>query len=71
MKYRIYELSAMAMMRYAKEENGRTVFRLSEAAVKQCRVSSAPSLQEDCALFYQIICAMRDNRLSIPSGKMV
>ena len=64
MKYRIYELSAMAMMRYAKEENGQTVFRLSEAAVKQCRVSSAPSFQEDCALFYQIICAMRDNRLA-------
>ena len=68
MKYRIYELSAMAMMRYAKEEDGCTVFRLSEAAVKQCRVSSVPSFQEDCALFYQILCAMKEKRLAFPDG---
>jgi hypothetical protein len=58
MKYKIRELSARGMIQFAKEQNGHPVFRLSEAATKQSVSLSVPAYQEDCALFYQIMCVL-------------
>ena len=55
MKYRIYELSARAIMRNAvKNINGVYTFYLDEEATKKCIVPNAPEAQADCALFHQI-----------------
>lgn len=65
MKYKIRELSARGMMQFAKEQNGHPVFRLSEAATKQSISLSAPAYQEDCALFYQIMCILHGNDIPV------
>ena len=65
MKYKIRELSARGMMQFAKEQNGHPVFRLSEAATKQSVSLAAPAYQEDCALFYQIMCVLRGNDIPV------
>lgn len=56
MKYRIYELSARAIMRSAvKNTDGIYYYHLNEEATKKCIVPTAPEAQDDCALFYQIL----------------
>lgn len=56
MKYRIYELSARAVMRNAvKNIDGTYHYYLNEEATKKCMVPNAPDTQDDCALFYQIL----------------
>lgn len=55
-RYKIYELSALAIMRNAyKRPDGTYGYSLNEEATKKCIVSTAPETQGDCALFYQII----------------
>ena len=65
MKHKIYELSARGMMQFVKEQGGHPVFRLSEAATKQSISLSAPAYQEDCALFYQILCVLRGDDIPV------
>ena len=61
-RYRIYELSARAVMSYATEENGIYQYDLDAAAVDHCLVSSASHEQDSNALFFQILCKLYSGR---------
>ena len=61
-RYRIYELSARAVMSYATEENGIYHYDLDAAAVERCLVSSAAHEQDSNALFFQILSEIRGKR---------
>lgn len=65
-KYRIYVLSARAIMRNAKKNaSGYYTYYLNEEATNKCIIPSAPETQDDCALFHQIIKVVdRDEKLS-------
>lgn len=69
MKYKIHELSARAIMRYATEmSSGIYTFNLSEDATNRCISFSAPTVQDDCALFYQIMCVLHGDDFKMPVG---
>ena len=68
MKYRIYELSAKALMNYVREDEKKITFRLTENETKKCISFSAPEYQEDCALFFQTMCVLHGNDYSVPLG---
>ncbi|MFR1477405.1 MAG: hypothetical protein ACLSB9_17895 [Hydrogeniiclostridium mannosilyticum] len=55
-KYRIFELSARAVMSYAAQENGQWHFALDRAATEKCKRVSALHEQDGNALFFQIMC---------------
>ncbi|MBR3639167.1 MAG: hypothetical protein IKN50_01015, partial [Clostridia bacterium] len=60
-QYRIYELSAIALMRNAKkDENGNIKYYLKEEATRKCISRYAPETQDDCALFYQTMCVLHN-----------
>ena len=61
-RYRIYELSARAVMSYAVEENGIYKYDLDTAAVDHCLVSSATHEQDSNALFFQILSEIHGGR---------
>ena len=61
-RYRIYELSARAVMSYAVEENGIYKYDLDAAAVDHCLVSSATHEQDSNALFFQILSEIHGGR---------
>lgn len=65
-KYRIYELSARAVMSYAAQENGRWLFALDHAATEKCKSFSALHEQDSNALFFQIMCVLRGDGFSEP-----
>lgn len=51
-KYRIYELSARAMISYSREQDGTYTFHLSAAETERCKSLSVPHEQDENALFY-------------------
>ncbi len=53
-KYRVYRLSARAVMGYAQRVGEWFSFSLNKSAAEQCKIN-APHEQEDNALFYQIM----------------
>ena len=58
-KYKIYELSARAIIRNAKmDDDGIYHYYLREEATRKCIAFSAPETQEDCALFYQTMAVL-------------
>ena len=57
-KYRIYELSARAVISYSREQDRTYTFHLSAAETEKCKSRSAPHEQDDNALFYQIMCVL-------------
>ena len=61
-QYRIYELSAIALMRNAKkDESGNIKYYLKEEATRKCISRYAPETQDDCALFYQTMCVLHND----------
>lgn len=62
MKYRIYELSARTLMSYAREENGVYTFQLNRTATDHCKIPGAKHEQDDCAMFFQLMCQLRGDR---------
>lgn len=69
-KYRIYELSAIALIRNAKQdENGEYNYHIREDAARKCISRYAPETQDNCALFYQTMCVLHDGDF-IASGIM-
>lgn len=54
-KYRIYELSARAVISYGRQQECAYAFQLSAAETEKCKSLSAPHEQDDNALFYQTI----------------
>lgn len=61
-KYRIYELSARAVMSYGVEAEGIFKFNLDAGAVERCLVSSAAHEQDSNALFFQILTQIHGRR---------
>ncbi|MDD4495687.1 MAG: hypothetical protein PHV32_15345 [Eubacteriales bacterium] len=69
MKYKIRELSARAIMRYAVEVSGGVYkYNLTEDATNRCISFSAPIVQDDCALYYQIMCVLHGDDFKMPLG---
>ena len=71
-KYRIYELSARAVISYGRQQECAYAFHLSAAETEKCKSLSAPHEQDDNALFYQIMCVLRGDAFTgTPSGHLV
>lgn len=71
-KYRIYELSARAVISYSREQDGTYTFHLSAAETEKCKSRSAPHEQDDNALFYQIMCVLHGDAFTgRPGGRLV
>ena len=71
-KYRIYELSARAVISYGRQQDGAYAFRLSAAETEKCKSLSAPHEQDDNALFYQIMCVLHGDAFTgRPGGQLV
>ena len=71
-KYRIYELSARAVISYGRQQDGTYTFHLSAAETEKCKSLSAPHEQDDNALFYQIMCVLRGDAFTgTPGGQLV
>ena len=60
-KYRIYELSARAVMSYAVAEGKQYIFHLSQTATEKCKIKAASHEQDSNALFFQIMCELFGN----------
>ena len=71
-KYRIYELSARAVISYGRQQDGAYTFHLSAAETERCKSLSAPHEQDDNALFYQIMCVLHGDAFTgTPGGQLV
>ena len=70
-RYRIYELSARAVMSYAVQESGQWRFALDRRAAEKCRSFSALHEQDGNALFFQIMCVLRGDDFSEPDDGRV
>ena len=71
-KYRIYELSARAVISYGRQQDGAYTFHLSAAETEKCKSLSAPHEQDDNALFYQIMCVLHGDAFTgTPGGQLV
>lgn len=71
-KYKIYELSARAVMSYATQENGTYLFVLDQAATEKCKSVSALHEQDTNALFFQIMCVLHDGDFTEPGdGQLI
>lgn len=72
LKYKIPELSARAMMRYAElKSDGVFEFRLNEDRTNKCISFSAPQVQDDSALFFQTTCVLHGDDFKMPVGEIV
>ena len=60
-KYRIYELSARAVMAYGREQDGVYTFQLDRTATEKCKAASASHEQDGNALFFQAMCELHGN----------
>ena len=71
-KYRIYELSARAVISYGRQQEGAYAFHLSAAETEKCTSLSAPHEQDDNALFYQTMCVLHGDAFTgTPGGHLV
>lgn len=71
-KYRIYELSARAVISYGRQQECAYDFQLSAAETEKCKSLSAPHEQDDNALFYQTMCVLRGDAFTgTPGGQLV
>ena len=72
MRYKIHELSAMAIMNFAKEnEDGSFSYNLNEDATGKCISFSAPTTQDDCALYYQTMSVLHGDNFKIPTDDVI
>ena len=66
-RYKIYTLSATALMAYAQEgAEGGYAFTLNAKATEKCKVLSSLHEQQDCALFFQAMCVLRGDNYQLP-----
>lgn len=65
-KYRIFDLSARAVMSYATKQEGRYHFALDAASTEKCKNYSALHEQDSNALFFQIMCVLQGENFSEP-----
>lgn len=65
-RYKIYQMSAIALASYAEEkENGVYEYKLSAAATEKCKTYTAKHEQSDNALFHQIMCVIKGEDFTI------
>lgn len=65
-RYKIYQMSAIALASYAEEkENGVYEYKLSAAATERCKTYTAKHEQSDNALFHQIMCVIKGEDFTI------
>ena len=66
-RYKIYSLSASALMAYAQggAESG-YAFTLNAKATEKCKVLSSLHEQQDCALLFQTMCVLRGDNYQLP-----
>ena len=67
-KYRIFDLSARAVMSYATKQEGRYHFALDAASTEKCKNYSALHEQDSNALFFQIMCVLQGENFSEPEA---
>jgi len=67
-RYRIYELSARAVLSHAAKEDGSYSIHLSRAATEKCKAAAALHEQDGNALFFQTMCVLRGNEYSEHTG---
>ena len=60
-KYRIYELSARAVMSYVLADGKQYTFHLSRTATEKCKIKAVSHEQDSNALFFQIMCELCGN----------
>lgn len=66
-RYKIYTLSATALMAYAQEgAEGGYAFTLNAKATEKCKVPSSLHEQQDCALFFQAMSVLHGDDYQIP-----
>ena len=67
-RYKIYTLSASALMAYAQEdaESG-YAFALNAKATEKCKVQVSLHEQQDCALFFQAMCVLHEDSYQMPT----
>lgn len=71
-RYRIYELSARAVIGYAKEQTESIyTYHLNRQATEKCFIPRAAHEQEDNALFYQILCVLNGGEVTFPKENCV
>ena len=71
-KYKIYELSARAVISYGRGQDGAYAFHLSTAETEKCKSLTAPHEQDDSALFYQIMCVLHGDAFTgATNGQLV
>lgn len=71
-KYRIYELSARAVISYGRQQDGAYTFHLSAVETEKCKSLSAPHEQDDNALLYQTMCVLHGDAFTgAPEGQLV
>ena len=68
-KYRIYELSARAVMAYGREQDGVYTFQLDRTATEKCKAASASHEQDGNALFFQTMCELHGNAYQEPDDE--
>lgn len=66
-KYKVYELSARAVISHAREVDGVYRFHLNQRATERCKSVSALHEQDDNALFFQTMCVLHGNDFAVPS----
>lgn len=71
-RYRIYELSARAVIGYAKEQTENIyTYHLNRQATAKCFLPRTAHEQEDNALFYQIMCVLNGGKFVLPRDNRV
>ena len=70
-RYKIYLLSARAVISHAVLREGVYSVSLDAAATEKCKVSGAAHEQDGNALFYQIMCQLRGGRYREPGDEKV
>ena len=72
MKYRIYELSARAVISYGRQQDGTYTFHLSAAETENANHFPRPMSRTINALFYQTMCVLHGDAFTgAPEGQLV
>ena len=67
-RYRIFTMSAAALMAYAQEgAEGYYTFALNVKATEKCKVQASLHEQQACALFFQAMCVLHEDSYQMPT----
>ena len=67
--YEIPMLSARGIISYAEKQNDETyIFNLNSSATAKCLMNKENGLQEDCAMFYQLMSVLTSDKFTQPKS---